>query len=86
MALFYKNLSKGLDKSEALRQAKIKFIKEYSANPYYWGAFILSGNVASIKLNPVNQINSLILYLVGILLLSVILFLFKSARKGQNNH
>lgn len=83
MTLFYKNLSKGMNKSEALRQAKIEFIKQYSANPYYWGAFILSGNTAPIKLHQVNQLNPFVLYLAGIILLSVILFFFKSAKKGR---
>ena len=50
MELFYENLSKGLDKSEALRQAKIGFIKNYSSNPYYWGAFVLNGNTSTMNL------------------------------------
>lgn len=48
MTLFYEKLSKGFDKGEALREAKMEFIKKYSPNPYYWGAFVLSGNTGSL--------------------------------------
>ncbi|RUM60511.1 MAG: hypothetical protein DSY53_00530, partial [Persephonella sp.] len=39
---FYKNLKAGMDIKEALRKAKIKFIKE-NKNPYYWMPFLLYG-------------------------------------------
>ncbi|MCK7526434.1 MAG: CHAT domain-containing protein [Ignavibacteriales bacterium] len=48
MQSFYKFLSDGFDKSEALRKAKIFFKENYSANPYYWSAFVLSGDVSKI--------------------------------------
>lgn len=44
MEYFYKNLSKGSNKSEALRLAKMKMINSKLSHPYYWGAFILSGD------------------------------------------
>ncbi len=50
MTLFYEKLSDGYDKDEALRKAKIDFIKEYSPNPYFWGAFVLSGNTNKIDI------------------------------------
>ncbi len=49
MTSFYRKLYDGMDKSEALRQAKIEFIKDYSPNPYYWSAFVLSGDVSKIN-------------------------------------
>lgn len=51
MKSFYDYLSKGYDKSEALRKAKIFFKENYSANPYYWAAFVLSGDNSALKLN-----------------------------------
>ena len=42
MVLFYQNIFNGVDKFEALNLAQKK-IKENHNNPYYWGAFILSG-------------------------------------------
>ena len=76
MELFYKRLSEGKSKTAALRYAKTDFIKKYSPNPYFWSAFVLSGNISSVKLNP--KINSgiyvialLIIVLVGIIIISI---------------
>lgn len=63
---FYENLASGKSKSDALRQAKLDFIKNYSANPYYWSAFILAGNTSSIKIHQASSIN--FLYVVVILM------------------
>lgn len=48
MELFYKSLREGKNKSEALSIAKKEFIEKYSANPYYWSAFILAGNTSGL--------------------------------------
>jgi CHAT domain-containing protein/tetratricopeptide (TPR) repeat protein len=74
MTSFYRKLNDGMDKSEALRQAKIEFIKEYSPNPYYWGAFVLSGDVSTLSINHPFNFNYLILGLV--LLISIITLLY----------
>lgn len=47
MKSFYMHLKRGLPKSEALREAKLEFLTGSDAerrHPYFWGAFILSGN------------------------------------------
>ena len=73
---FYNHLAEGKSKSEALRQAKLDFIKNYSANPYYWSAFILSGNPSSIKIQEASSFT--LLYLLGfILLLGFVYFILK---------
>ncbi len=44
---FYKYLSKGMSKNEALRKAKLDYIKSsdsIKANPAYWAPFVLIGN------------------------------------------
>ncbi len=41
MIQFYKNLKKGMNKSEALRQAKLTEIKRH---PFFWSTFILIGD------------------------------------------
>ncbi len=76
MQLFYERLDEGFNKSKALRLAKIDFIKKYSANPYFWGAFVLSGNIG--KLNIVKSAYSAkyIFVILAIILLSIALVLF----------
>lgn len=48
MKLFYSNLSKGEDKNLALRNAKLSYLEsanKMERSPFYWAAFIQSGNV-----------------------------------------
>ncbi|MEO9803000.1 MAG: CHAT domain-containing tetratricopeptide repeat protein [Reichenbachiella sp.] len=61
MINFYQYLDEGMTKSEALRQSKLSMINGnvHSANPYYWGAFVLIGNSG-----PLHQSNQLIWYLI----------------------
>lgn len=47
MELFYNHLSEGKSKSEALREAKLDYLKtadNIHAQPFYWAPFILQGN------------------------------------------
>jgi CHAT domain-containing protein/lipopolysaccharide biosynthesis regulator YciM len=69
MTLFYKRLSEGLDKDEALRQAKIDFIKRHSPNPYFWSAFVISGNTEPLVLRARVNIQP---YVGGVLLVLLI--------------
>lgn len=53
MRAFYKNLKRGIPKDEAMRRAKVDYIKDNRNNPellapFYWGGFVLSGNTAPI--------------------------------------
>jgi CHAT domain-containing protein len=43
IAEFYRQLSQGKTKAQALRQAQLKVMQKYR-HPYYWAAFILIGN------------------------------------------
>jgi len=46
MIAFYGHLSEGLDKAEALRQAKLDLIAQGTrARPWFWAAFVLVGSV-----------------------------------------
>ncbi|MDD5435734.1 MAG: CHAT domain-containing protein, partial [Nitrospira sp.] len=43
MVEFYKLMSEGKGKAEALREAKLN-IKKDKSHPFYWGAFVSVGN------------------------------------------
>jgi CHAT domain-containing protein/Tfp pilus assembly protein PilF len=43
MIRFYRHLSEGKQKSEALRLSKLEMIREGKAHPYHWAAFTLIG-------------------------------------------
>lgn len=80
MLLFYKRLSEGFDKSEAIRFAKLDFIKEYSPNPFYWSAFILNGNITKIEL---KQNVNMLPYIIGLLAIITASILFVYWRRKQ---
>ncbi len=66
---FYEGIEDGKSKSEALRNAKLKYIKSHSlseTSPYYWASFILIGNSEPIDISPNYG-------LIVILVLSVLL-------------
>ncbi len=81
MQSFYKYLVDGYDKSEALRKAKVFFMKNYSANPYYWGAFVLSGNISPIEIAKENHSP---LFLIAIFILVMVLFITYYTRIRRN--
>ena len=83
MTLLYKKLSDGYDKDEAMRLAKIDFIKNFSPNPYFWSAFILSGNTEKIELPSGFNIYPYIAGLSFIIIVALILFV---KRKKSNSH
>jgi len=52
MENFYTNLKAGVGKAEALRQAKLSFLKQGRKNfPHYWAAFVLTGDNEELELN-----------------------------------
>ncbi len=54
MIEFYRFLQKGKSKSEALRLAKLKYLKKYKnselMHPYYWSGFVINGNANPIEI------------------------------------
>ncbi len=54
MILFYKNLSAGMPKDKALREARLMYIENLEreqsslAHPFYWSAFIAVGDMSAI--------------------------------------
>jgi CHAT domain-containing protein len=78
MVYFYEYLKTGMNKSEALQKAKIKYLKTTKDNflklPYYWSGFVLNGN--SIALYKRNTFSYLI-SLIGIITLVLIILIYK---------
>ena len=69
---FFKNLKDGLSKSEALRQAKISYLKAgKDVHPYYWASLLLSGNDLPMEFE--NKKLTVGFWVFGIIALVVIL-------------
>lgn len=78
MVMFYENLKQGQTKNEALRNAKLSYLKTVNEpellHPYYWAGFVVTGNVAPMKEDSISW-----WYVTAILgLLSGGFFLWKS--------
>jgi CHAT domain-containing protein/tetratricopeptide (TPR) repeat protein len=69
---FYRNLSKGMRKDEALRKAKLDYIKGASpafSNPYYWAAYSVLGDSRAVIKSKIVTIVTILL--VGLLFAGV---------------
>lgn len=89
MADFYRYLSKGLPKDEALHEAKLNYLNAQNgpkANPFYWAAYIQTGEKSAVSKQ--SWIDTAYRYApiggVPILLLLVILFFRRRARKSKH--
>ena len=60
MVEFYKNLKKGQNKDEALRNAKLTYMDNHPEddlkNPYYWAGFVAAGNMGAMDMTDTNVI------------------------------
>jgi len=54
MKEFYHHLSRGKDKNQALRLAKLKMIHSRYSHPFFWAAFVLYGDSSAIHFKPDN--------------------------------
>jgi CHAT domain-containing protein/Tfp pilus assembly protein PilF len=85
MTLFYDKLSEGYDKDEAMRLAKIDFIKNYSPNPYFWSAFILAGNTDKIEIRKAVDINPFVAGISLIMVFALLLLVLKRKSLVRNH-
>ncbi|HHH49502.1 MAG TPA: CHAT domain-containing protein, partial [Saprospiraceae bacterium] len=68
MDFFYKNISEGLQKDEALRKAKIAYMANCSkreAAPFYWASYIAMGDMDAIELFPEPEESFLLWYILS---------------------
>jgi len=81
MTRFYFHLSKGREKNEAMRLAKLEYMKISSPalkNPYYWAAYEVLGDNARVTRNLVVYV--IIIGLIVIISGGMVLFYFKQRR------
>lgn len=76
---FYENLSNGMAKNKAIRQAKLDYLNNAKGelkNPYYWSGLVLFGNVSPIESSS-NR------WWIGLLLFGIVLIvaIAKTRRK-----
>tara|TARA_R110002050_G_scaffold196426_2_gene331363 strand:- start:66777 stop:69623 length:2847 start_codon:yes stop_codon:yes gene_type:complete len=68
MESFYQNLSDGLSKKEALRQAKISYLNAnddaFLKHPYYWSGIVITGNTM-----PLSTTNYFLWAILGIVII-----------------
>ena len=76
MKSFYKHLGEGLEKDEALQQAKLEYLQQAGAvlaHPYFWAGFVLLGDTSTVEIK--SQDYQLMAGLSVILLIGLILLL-----------
>ena len=83
MIEFYKNLKKRQPKDEALRNAKLHYLKHHEAeedlqNPLYWAGFVAVGNMTPIDMTPPYQN-----FMIGSLILLAFVGLVYTLRQWQ---
>ncbi len=86
MKNFYTNLKKGMNKAQALQQAKLQYLENadvYTSNPFYWGGFYLIGDTSAIDLQNDKTIYIYLWVVIGLLLLSGFIYIKKRTLKNQ---
>lgn len=74
---FYTNLANGIDKKQALYQAKLDVLKQGNAlyaHPYYWAGLTLMGDESKIQFINSYQWDKLVIFFAPILFIIVVLF------------
>ena len=72
--MFYDNLKKGNSKSQALRRARMAYLKkadQLRSHPYFWGTLVIYGNNA-----PLYHSKQLIILTVTVILIMIVFRLF----------
>lgn len=81
---FYENIQKGMTKDEALRQAKLHYLKNANGRmsaPQYWAGLVIMGDVSAVELQT-NIIPKLIYFLGSAAVLIIIGYYFFRKKKS----
>ena len=84
MTYFYESLAEGHNKSEALQQAKLKYLERHpgaEGHPFYWAGFLLNGDASPI----INNNDTMLVTGLLILLVFALIWFGIKARKRKNN-
>ncbi|MCD6112881.1 MAG: tetratricopeptide repeat protein, partial [Bacteroidales bacterium] len=80
---FYENLMNGESKDDALRAAKLKFLKnsdQLNAHPHYWAGYVCIGNTKPLS----SDFNFLLTISISLIfILSIIIFIRKKKNRNQ---
>lgn len=80
--LFYNNISEGLPKNEALKLAKLEYIKTAQGrakHPQYWAGLVLIGDTSPIE---IQTASNLIFWFMGILFIILLAILIRKKRRA----
>ncbi|MGB8193806.1 MAG: CHAT domain-containing protein, partial [Chitinophagaceae bacterium] len=75
METFYKNLLQGMDKAEALRQAKLNYLSSAQGRmlaPQYWAGLVLMGDPSPVTVKELNTASTWWWIGCGILLVAIV--------------
>ena len=79
MQLFYAGLKQGLNKDNALREAKLTYLKnadEVKSNPFYWANFILIGDANPIHFK--HKPNFIVLSFIALVIIFSLAIVFRN--------
>ncbi|MCB2208523.1 MAG: CHAT domain-containing protein [Bacteroidetes bacterium] len=85
MTRYYKNLKLGFAKDVALQKAKLGFLKDspdYSTHPFYWSAYIVTGDTQSIKSNKLPAYISLIVGMVVVIFTLILILIIRHKKRS----
>ncbi len=83
---FYKNLSAGMPKDEALQQAKLSYLQKSSgrtAAPQYWAGLVLMGDTSPLKLEPKKSYSYYWIAGAAVVLSLLLLYVQRRVRKSK---
>ena len=84
MENFYKSLKRGKSKAEALREAKLNFLRDadnLKANPYFWSTYVVIGDSSPLFKKNLNYLY----WLAAIVLIAggSLIIIIRHRRKNQ---
>ena len=87
MKNFYKHLKSGMDKAQALRNAKLDYL-EFSENagidPFYWAPFILIGDAAPIDFpTPSSSHSQTVVFAILVIVVAISALIILKVRRAR---